>query len=431
MSAPFRVGIAGLGTVGCGVVKILQKNAKLIEQRAGRRVEIVCVSAKSKKKKRDVDVSKYEWIDDPLQMAARKDIDCIVEVMGGSEGAALHLVKKALGAGKHIVTANKALLAHHGAALAELADKNAVSLSFEAAVAGGVPAIKALREGAMANHIHGVYGILNGTCNYILTQMRESGRGFKDVLKEAQSKGYAEADPEFDIEGVDAGHKICLLAAIAFGIKPDFKNLKTTGISHLDLVDIKFAQELGYKIKLLGIARDYKGKILQTVEPCLVPRKAPIASVEGVFNAVFIEGDFIGKCLLTGRGAGEGPTASAVVADIIDLARGIRVPAFGVDAAKLKKGNFIDAKTIQTSFYLRLNVLDKPGVIADVSAILRDYNISIEAMLQHGHDPGAPVHVVIKTHKVQRGDMEKATALIGKLKSCKEKPCLIRIADEL
>ena len=431
MAEPFRIGIAGLGTVGTGVVKIVQNNANLLAARAGRPIEITAVSSRNKSKDRGVDLSAYTWMDDPLAMAESNNIDTVIELIGGSEGPAFALVKKSLEKNKNVITANKALLAHHGFELAKLAEANDVSLAYEAAVAGGVPAIKAVREGLCANRMTAVYGILNGTCNYILTQMRETGRSFGDVLKEAQAKGYAEADPAFDVDGVDAGHKICLLASLAFGTKPDFKSVGLTGIRHLTSTDISFAGELGFKIKLLGIAKSYEGGISQTVEPCLVPISSPLGGIEDVYNAVFIEGDFVETPLLTGRGAGEGPTASAVVADIIDLARGHKIPTFGVPATELKDAKTMDRGGITSRYYLRLTVIDKPGVLADVSTILRDNKISVESLLQRGRDPDQPVPLVITTHEARHADMQKACTLIEKLGCVAEKPCLMRIEDKL
>ncbi|MCB1783400.1 MAG: homoserine dehydrogenase [Alphaproteobacteria bacterium] len=427
MTQPFRIAIAGLGTVGTGVIKILEKHAAEIALRAGRPVEIIAVSARDKSKDRGVDLSGLDWVDDCAELAARDDIDAIVEMIGGSEGKAADLVRRSLAAGKHVVTANKALLAHHGYGLALLAEEKNISLAYEAAVAGGIPIIKTLREGFAANEIRSVYGILNGTCNYILTEMRETGRDFSDVLKEAQEKGYAEADPSFDVDGIDAGHKLALLSALAFGTHPDFENLKITGISHLTATDIHFAGELGYRIKLLGIARRHDAGIMRTLEPCLVPKESQLGSVEGVFNAVFIEGDFVGKSLSVGRGAGEGPTASAVVADLIDIARGLRIPAFGRPAKDMAAPTWLDAGKTQSRYYLRLEVLDEPGVIAQVSAILRDYKISIESMIQHGRDPGQPVSVVLTLHEVSSGAMQDACRAIGALDIMREKPCLMRI----
>lgn len=428
MSKPFRIGIAGLGTVGAGVVSILQDNAALIATRAGRPIEIVSVSARNRQKKRGVDLKKYQWLEKPENIADT-DIDAVVELIGGADGAAKKLVEKALDKRRHVVTANKALLAKHGLALAQRAEKSNVSLNYEASVAGGIPIIKALREGFGANKIQAVYGILNGTCNYILTEMRETGRSFSDVLKDAQAKGYAEADPTFDVDGIDSAHKLCILTSLAFGVKPDVKALKATGIRSISAIDIDLAKDLGYKIKLLGIAKNYNGKIMQVVEPCLVPAQSGLGAVEGVFNAVYVQGDSVGSQLLTGRGAGAGPTASSVVADIIDLARGQKIPVFGIPAAKLKDAQNLDRGSIESRYYMRLNVLDVPGVIAEVGAILRDHNVSVESLVQRGRDIKKPVSVVIITHDAKHRDMIESCRLIHKLKFTREPPCLIRIEE--
>lgn len=432
MADTLRIGIAGLGTVGTGVVKMLEKNSALIKSRSGRKIEISCVSAKTKKKKRSVDLSKYKWIDKPEDIA-KQDIDVVVELMGGSEGTALNLIKSALKNGKHVVTANKALLAHHGYELAELAEKNGVSLNYEAAVAGGIPVIKAVRESLMGNRITGIYGILNGTSNYILSEMRKTRRAFKDVLKDAQSLGYAEADPTFDIEGVDAGHKLSLLASLAFGTKPDFKNVKTKGISHISETDIAFATELGYRIKLLASAREVDGKILQTVEPTLVRENSSIGMTEDVFNAVTIEGDFVQKPFLTGRGAGEGPTASSVISDLIDIARGSKIPTFGVAAKDLKTAKPMQRDAMKGHYYLRLNVLDKPGVMADIAAILRDHNISIEGLVQRGYgrDDARKAPIMIHTHVTTHKAISGAVAELAKRNFCVEKPCVMLMIEDL
>lgn len=427
MSQPFRIGIAGLGTVGTGLVKLLSANAQAIAARTGRPLEIVCVNARSKSKNRGIDLSGYEWIDDPVAMAGDARLDAIVELIGGADGAAYDLVKKALQNGKHVVTANKALIAHKGLELAKIAEEKGVSLNYEAAVAGGIPIIKAIREGLAANNLHFVYGILNGTCNYILTEMRFTGRGFDEVLKEAQEKGYAEADPSFDVDGIDAAHKLCILAALSFGIEPDFKALDIQGIRSISASDIAFAGELGYRIKLLGIARRENGKVSQSVEPCLVPQDTPLGSVEGVFNAVFARGDFVGPFMAEGRGAGEGPTASAVVADLVDLARGLSVPTFGVKCQDLVKAVPASPDEIVSGYYMHLVVLDQPGVIADLSAILRDHNVSIEALLQRGRDPGQPVSIVLVTHEINQSAMRRALAEIGALSTVTAPPTCLRI----
>lgn len=429
MSNPFRLGIAGLGTVGCGVVKMVQQHGEQLATRAGRPIEIVSVSSRDKGKDRGVDLSSYRWVENAEDLADSNTIDCVVELVGGSEGLALNLVRKSLEKGINVVTANKALLAHHGAELAGLADTNDAGLGYEAAVAGGIPIIKALREGFAGNDIQAVFGILNGTSNYILTEMRETGRDFADVLKEAQDLGYAEADPSFDVDGDDAGHKLALLAAIAFGTKPDFKSLQMTGIRHITAEDISFANELGYRIKLLGIARRVNGKIMQVLQPCMVPANSKIGGVDGVFNAVQVEGDFVGSGLLVGRGAGEGPTASSVLSDVIDLARGTKVSTFGVPANDLKDPVWIDLGDTISSYYLRLGVIDEPGVIADISGILRDHNVSIESFLQHGRDPGQPVSVVLTTHEAKQADMNRACDAIKALSSVNAEPCLMRIEE--
>ncbi|MCD8571257.1 MAG: homoserine dehydrogenase [Alphaproteobacteria bacterium] len=429
MTEPFRIALAGLGTVGTGVIKIVQQNQNLLARRAGRPIEIVSVSARDKNKDRGVDLSPYSWMDNAVQMADSNNVDAVVEMIGGSDGPALALTQTALGRGLHVVTANKAMLAHHGFELAKMAEDNKACLAYEAAVAGGIPIIKSMREGYAANEIQAVYGILNGTCNYILTEMRETGRDFADVLKDAQEKGYAEADPSFDVDGVDAGHKLCILSALAFGTKPDFASLKMTGIRQINKTDIAFAGELGYRIKLLGTARRVAAKVMQVLEPCLVPQSSPLGSVEGVYNAVMVEGDFVKTGISEGRGAGEGPTASAIVADIIDIARGFRVPTFGVPANDLKKADWADINDTVNSYYMRLTVLDQPGVIADVSAILRDHRISIEGFIQRGRDPGQPVPVVITTHETRHGDVLAACDAIEKLEFSVEKPCLMRVEN--
>ena len=429
MSKPLKLAIAGLGTVGVGVIKIIQQHGEVIAKRAGRPIEIIAVNARNRSKERGVDLSAYEWIDNTAALSQMDNVDVVIELIGGADGIAYSLVKDSVSNGKHVVTANKALLAHHGHELANLSEDNNVSINYEAAVAGGIPVIKAMREGFAANDVQAVYGILNGTCNYILTEMRETGRDFEDVLKEAQEHGYAEADPTFDVDGIDAGHKLCLLTSLAFGTKPDFESLEMTGIRHINATDISFASELGYKIKLLGIARRINGKVMQILEPCLVPLNSTLGTVEGVFNAVHIEGDFVQTGHLVGRGAGEGPTASAVVSDIIDIARGIEVPMFGVPAVDLQNPEWVDVGETMNCYYVRLNVLDQPGVLADVSAILRDHNVSIEAFLQRGRDPGQPVPLVMTTHETKHKDMTAACEMIEKLASALDKPCLIPIEN--
>ena len=427
MSGSLRIGIAGLGTVGAGVVRVLQTHGDDIARRAGKKIDIVAVNAQSRGKNRGVDVSSYTWVDDPLALVEDKNIDVVVELIGGDEGVARTLVENALKNKKHVVSANKALLAKHGFALAKLAEENGVSLNYEASVAGGIPIVKALREGFSGNKISGIYGILNGTCNFILTEMRETGRDFKDVLQEAQEKGYAEADPTFDVDGIDAAHKLTILSALAFGIRPDFAAVDITGIRHITARDIEFADELDCRIKLLGIARDQGGKIAQSLEPCLVPKSSALGNVEGVFNAVFVEADFIDRAMLEGRGAGAGPTASAVMADLIDLARGYELPTFGVQAGDLRLPSWVSDDDIISSQYIHLRVSDQPGVIADVAAVLRDYGISIETMIQRGRDPVEAVSVVITTHECSKAAIRAAAAKIAALPTVSGAPTVLRI----
>ena len=363
-----------------------------------------------------------------MALASDPNVEVVVELIGGSEGPARALVEAALRAGKPVITANKALLAVHGAAIAELAEADGVPLAFEAAVAGGIPAIKAIREGLAANRILRVAGILNGTCNYILTTMREHKREFAEVLAEAQKLGYAEADPSFDIDGVDAAHKLAILAALAFGRAVDFASVHVEGIRDVTAIDIAMAEELGYRIKLLGIARREDGVGISTrVHPCMVPASAPIARVDGVFNAVVAEGDFVGRVVLEGRGAGAGPTASAVVADLIDLARGRHTPVWGAANGALDASPALPMDRHVGAYYLRLMVVDRPGVIADVTAVLRDEGISLESMLQRGRAPGEAVPVVLVTHDCEEAAMRGALDRIRALDAVLEKPALIRI----
>ncbi|MDH5188893.1 MAG: homoserine dehydrogenase [Rhodospirillaceae bacterium] len=429
MPAAIKIAIAGLGTVGVGAVKVLQSHADVIAKRSGRAVEIVAVSSREQNKDRGVNISAFQWYSDPVEMARTSDADVFVELIGGSEGAAKDAVMAALESAKHVVTANKALIAHHGFELARLAESKGVSLNYEAAVAGGIPIIKTIREGMAANSLSHVYGILNGTCNYILTTMRESGRAFNDVLSDAQKLGYAEADPSFDIDGIDAAHKLAILASVSFGTVVDFSAVHVEGISHISAIDIQFATELGYKIKLLGIASRDNGTIEQRVHPCMVSVKSPIATVEGVFNAVVCDGDFIDTIMQEGRGAGEGPTASAVVADIVDIARGISVPTFALPVDDLES---IPTRPISDrvgAYYVRLMLVDKPGVFADVAAALRDNDVSIESLLQRVRDPGEPVPVVITTHDTAEANMVSAINQIAALEKVTETPCMIRIED--
>ncbi len=427
MTRPLSVGVAGLGTVGTGVLRLLRDNAELITARAGRPIAVTAVSARDRTREREVPTSGLRWYDDPVALAFDPALDVVVELIGGAEGPARDLVHAALAAGKPVVTANKALLAVHGAALAQQAGEAGAALAFEAAVAGGIPAIKALREGLAGNRIDRIAGILNGTCNYILSAMRERGREFADVLAEAQRLGYAESDPSFDVDGIDAAHKLAILAALAFNRPVDFAAVHIEGIRGVSALDIAFATELGYRIKLLGIARRTEAGIESRVHPCMVPQAAPIARVDGVLNAVVAEGDFVGRVMLEGRGAGAGPTASAVVADLIDLARGRATPVWGAESAMLADLPAVPMSAHVGAYYLRLMVVDRPGVIADVTAALRDAGVSLESMLQRGRAPGEAVPVVLVTHESNEAAMHRALDQIAAFDTVLEPPASIRI----
>jgi len=429
LTAPLKIAVAGLGTVGAGTLQLLQRQAERLTVHAGRAITVTAVSARDKARDRGIDLSGVQWADDAVGLASLPEVDVIVELIGGAEGTARRLVEAALAARKHVVTANKALMAEHGTMLAETAEAQGVTLAFEAAVAGGIPIIKTLREGLVGNRVSRVYGILNGTTNYILTTMRESGRDFAEVLAEAQRLGYAEADPSFDIDGVDASHKLAILASVAFGRPVDLAGVYCEGIRHVSRLDIEFAEELGYRIKLLGIARLTDHGLEQRVHPCMVEREAPIAAVEGVFNGVVAEGDFVGQLMLEGRGAGAFPTASAVVADLVDIAAGRRVPPFGVPTAALERLPGAAMERHRGAYYIRLMVVDQPGVIADIAAALRDQNVSLESMIQRGRAPGEAVPVVLTTHDTVEASMQKALAAIGRLKTVHEPPRMIRIED--
>ena len=421
-----RIGIAGLGTVGGGVCRLLADHAELLARRTGRRLRVTAVSARDRARPRGIALDRLRWHEDPRALAEDPEVDLVCELIGG-EGAALDLVRAALRRGRPVVTANKAMLALHGAELARLAERNGTQLRWEAAVAGGIPIIRSLREGLAGNRILRVHGILNGTCNFILTTMRATGREFADVLAEAQSLGYAEADPAFDVDGIDAAHKLALLAALAFGGRPRFDAIDIEGIRHVSAMDIAFADQLGYRIKLLGVARMTSAGLEQRMHPCMVPATAPIGQVEGVFNGVVVEGDQVGAVMHEGRGAGAGPTASAVVVDIMDVARGCVVPTFGVPAELLADHPIAPLAAHEGSYYIRLMVLDEPGVLADISAVLRDQEVSIESLIQRGRNPGQPVPIVLTSHDTTEARMREALGRIGALPTVLEPPRMIRI----
>jgi len=400
MADVLRVALAGLGTVGGGVAKLLAANAALIERRAGRRIAVVAVSARDRSRDRGFDLARLAWEDDSAALARREDVDVVVELVGGSDGPALTLARATIAAGKGLVTANKAMLAHHGLALARAAEQAGVPLKFEAAVAGGVPVVKALREGAAANRVARVYGILNGTCNFILSKMEAEGRDFAEVLAEAQTLGYAEADPGFDIDGVDAAHKLSLLASLAFGTRPAFDAVEAHGIRPVIAADIAEAAALGYRIRLVGTAELGPDGLFQGVHPCLVPLGHPLAHVAGSLNAVVADTDHAGRLLFQGAGAGEGPTASAVVADLIDIARGEYGAAFGIAADDLAEAAVAGSGERRARAYLRFAVEDRPGVLAEIAAAMRDAGVSIASLIQRGVPVGGGgVLVTIVTHE--------------------------------
>jgi len=427
MTAPLRIAIAGLGTVGVGTLDLLARQSELLAARCGRPFLVTAVSARNRKRDRGVDLSAYTWYDDAVEMARTAEADIVIELIGGSDGPARAVAEAAIGAGRHVVTANKALIALHGAELAARAEAANVTLAFEASVAGAIPVVRTIREGLSGNRISRLHGILNGTCNYILTTMRETGRSFEDVLAEAQALGYAEADPSFDIDGIDTAHKLAILASLAFGGRVDFDGVHVEGIRRVSALDIAYAEELGYRIKLLGSAEMTESGLRQRVHPAMVPMDAPIASVEGVLNAVEAESDFAGPTVMEGRGAGAGPTASAVVADLVDIACGRSTPTFGVPVADLATLDRAPMDRYSGPYYVRIMVYDRPGVFADVAAILRDHEISMESVMQRARSRTKAVPVVLTTHEARESSMMKALDAIAALPSVQEAPSVIRI----
>ncbi len=434
--APLRIALAGLGTVGAGVIRLLATNADLIARRAGRPLQIVAVSARDRTKDRGVDLSAMAWEDDMTGMALRDDVDVVVELVGGADGPALTLARNTIAAGKSLVTANKAMIAHHGLELARAAEAADVALKFEAAVAGGIPVIKGLREGTAANVIERVYGILNGTCNFILSTMEDTGRDFADVLAEAQARGFAEADPTFDIEGTDAAHKLAILAAICFGSAVDFRSVDTQGISRILAADIAQADALGFVIRLIGTAEtDATGgatRLFQSVRPCLVPFDHPLAHVDGATNAVVVEGNFAGRLLFQGAGAGDGPTASAVVADLIDIARDECGAAFSVPVDELETLPAASSGHRRSRAYVRFVVNDRPGVLAEITAAMRDAGVSIESLIQHGESVGngGEVMVAMVTHDGPQAGVAEALRLLEGSPSLAAPPLVMLILGE-
>lgn len=424
-AAPLRLGIAGLGTVGVGVLKIIHKNAKIISLRTGRDIVVTAVSARSRSKDRGVDLSGFAWEDDPVALAKRDDVDIFVELMGGHEGPAKDATEAAIAAGKDVVTANKAMLAVHGQSLALAAEAAGQVIRFEAAVAGGIPVVKALTEGLAGNKINRVLGVMNGSCNYILTRMENAGLSYAEVFAEANALGYLEADPNLDVGGIDAAHKLALLAAIAFGTEVDFDSVVLEGIGAVTIEDIHAAADMGYRVKLLGVAQMTGRGLEQRMTPCLVPASSPLGQLEGGTNMVILEGDDSGQIVLRGAGAGEGPTASAVMSDVLDLARGLRLKTFGQPATTLVKAHPATTAT-PASFYLRLQLLDKPGALAKVAAVMGEAGVSIDRMRQYGHDAGkAPVLIV--THKTTRAAIDQVVLDFNQTQVVEAPPVALRI----
>lgn len=408
MSDPLRLGIAGLGTVGIGVVRIIRQQAALLEARTGRKITISAVSARSKGKDRGLSLSGYAWEDDPVALATRDDVDVFVELMGGEDGPAKDATEAALKAGKDVVTANKAMLAINGQALAELAEGAGQVIRYEAAVAGGIPVIKTLMEGLAGNEITRVMGVMNGSCNYILTRMENSGKTYQEIFAEADGLGYLEADPQLDVGGIDAAHKLAILSSIAFGTRVDFDGIQLEGIERVTIEDIRAAADMGYKIKLLGVAQKTGRGLEQRMQPCLVPDTSPLGQLDGGTNMVVLEGNAVGQIVLRGAGAGEGPTASAVMGDICDIARGTRGPVFGQPATSLVTSTAAQSQ-LPAPYYLRLQLVDKPGALAKIASVLGEAGVSINRMRQYEHEH-ASAPVLIVTHKTTHSALEKALA---------------------
>lgn len=433
MTEPLKVGVAGLGTVGASVVRTLAAKADAIAARAKRPVVVTAVSAREKGRDRKLNLDGVAWHMDPAQLARSNDVDLVVELIGGAEGAARHCVETALEVGKPVVTANKALLARHGFALATAAESAKVALGFEAAVAGGVPVIKTLREGLAGNDVSRVIGILNGTCNYILTRMEREGIGFAECLADAQRLGYAEADPTFDVGGFDAAHKLALLTSLAFGVQTDADGIYVEGIASVTPFDLEMAEELGYRVKLLGVTSRNENGVEQRVHLTMLPKDSFIARVDGVTNAVEIDADVVGALILAGPGAGGDATASAVIADIVDIARGVVTPVFGLPAAQLAPARRSPMGTHHGGYYIRLSVLDRPGAAAAIATRMAEQGISLRSIVQRGRQPdfdrpsAEPVAVVLITYATDEATLRKALDAIDSDGHTEGAPQVIRI----
>lgn len=433
-----KVGLAGLGTVGSGVLDLLARNGALLESRCGRSLQVSGISARNRAKTRQADIARHEWFNDPVKLARSPAIDVFVELIGGAEGPARASVEAALASGKHVVTANKALLAEHGTSLAKAADAAGVALSFEAAVAGGIPIVKTLRETLCGNRVERVFGILNGTCNYILTRMQNEGQPFTKVLADAQAAGYAEADPTFDVDGHDTAHKLSILTSLAFGTEVSCDTVYLEGIRTITPADIAAADELGYRIKLLGVAVLTDGGIEQRVHPTMLPKNSAIAQVDGVLNCVAVDSDFAGEIMLVGPGAGAGATASSVVSDLADIARGIVRPALGTPALFLEPHVRAPIRAHEGGYYIRLSVYDRPGAFAAIATRMAEAGISLESIVQkrgaqslpgsgRPSVPEKPTPVVMITHETTEAAIRQALAAIEADGHVDEKPQMIRI----
>ncbi|GGD18591.1 homoserine dehydrogenase [Aureimonas glaciei] len=430
MARPLRLGIAGLGTVGASLARLIVDRTDIYAKRSGRAVEIAAVSARDRSKDRGVDISGFAWFDDPVELAAKADIDVFVELVGGSEGAAPDAVKAALNRGLPVVTANKALLAHHGVSLAKLAQRKNTTILFEAAVAGGIPIIKTLREALRGNAVSRVYGILNGTCNYMLTRMEKEGIAFEDCLKDAQRLGYAEADPTFDIGGFDAAHKLAILTSLAFGCEIDLESVFIEGISAVSNDDIAAAAELGYRIKLLAVAQRTESGIEQRVHPAMIPIASALAQIDGVTNAVAVDSDLLGSILLAGPGAGGKATASAVLSDILDLAAGTSIPTLGVAPASLQPYKRARMRAHEGGYYIRLTVFDRVGAFASIARRMAESAISLDSIVQRrrtGQGDGETTPVVLITHETTEAAVRKALEAVSRDGHLAGEPRMIRI----
>jgi len=422
-----KIAILGLGTVGSGVINLINKQKETIKLRTGVEMQVKTVCAKSKRKKRPFNLAKFNWCDDPISLTKDKDIDVIVELVGGEKGISRKVIEEGIKQGKHIVTANKALLANLGENLDRLAQEHDVSLRYEAAVAGGIPIIKALTESLISNKLTSIYGVINGTCNYILTKMEADERDYNDVFSEAKRLGYVEADPELDIGGIDSAHKLSILASLAFGTKLDYRNVSTKGIKNISLEDIKEASKMGFKIKLLARAEYTKGVLEQEVAPCLVKKNTPVAQVQGSTNIIVLEGEDIGETVFAGPGAGMGPTASAVVSDLISVARGARLST-SLSSTRSSKKSQNGANDKTSSFYIRFQLRDRSGVIALLSSKLSSQKISISQMKQKAPSRGKAT-LIMTTHRTLQENLNKALNEIKKSKICFGEPVSIRIKE--